>query len=253
MQLRSAVAERPVIGTFVAINNPTVVEILGRSGFEVLCLDTEHASFGPVDVEGLIRAADAVGATTIVRVSSIGAEIARALDSGAAGVLVPMVETVAQAEQVAQAVRYPPIGTRGAGIGRAAAYGMRFGEYFGSANDRVVAMVQIETARAVENVDAILAVPGIDVAFVGPGDLAVSLGAPMGTPEHTAAVDRVISAAQRAGVPVGMFCLDAASAKAWAEKGVTFFLLSVDLAMLSGRAGELVRSARAAFGAEVPA
>lgn len=256
MQLRTALAERSLVGTFIGIGNPTVVEILGRSGFEFLCIDSEHAPFSPTEIQELLRASDSVGVPAIVRVSGLGPEIGRALDSGAAGVLVPRVETAEQARAVVDAVRYPPTGSRGAGPGRAAAYGADIMGYLARADDEVAAIIQVETATGVENVEEIAAVPGLDMIFVGPGDLSVSLGVAGGSEEHTAAIRRIAAAARAAGVPLGIFCLTADAVARWAAEGATLFLLTGDLAMLAdtgarfaedgqlavGRAAEEVRS-----------
>jgi 4-hydroxy-2-oxoheptanedioate aldolase len=242
--LREDLGNREIIGTFVSISSSTVVEILGQSGFELLCLDSEHAPFGPTEVQELLRAADSVGCQAIVRVPCLGPEVGRALDSGAAGVLVPMVETAAQAEQFVAAVRYPPLGSRGAGPGRATGYGSRFAQYLGSANDEVAAIVQVETREGVDNAKAILAVPGIDMVFVGPGDLAVSLGVSVGADEHLDAIDRVAVAANESGVPFGIFCMTPEDVERWRARGATLFLLAGDLAMLAGAASQLSREAR---------
>lgn len=253
MRLRDTLKRDRIVGTFVSISNPTVVEILGRCGFELVCIDAEHGAFGPTEVQELLRAAASVGTPAIVRVSGIGAEIGRALDSGAAGVVVPRVETAEQARAVVDAVRYPPNGARGAGPGRATAYGLDFAGYLARADNEVAAIVQVETVIGVANVSEILAVPGIDMVFIGPGDLAVSLGFPGGSPEHDAAIRRIIVAAHAAGVPVGIFSLTVDSMREWASLGVTFFLLSGDLAMLAQQAGSLAADGRAAVLAEVTA
>lgn len=250
---RSTLRTDRVVGTFISISNPTVVEILGRCGFELVCIDSEHGAFGPVEVQELIRAAASVDTPALVRVSEIGPEIGRALDSGAVGVIVPRVETAEQAQAVVDAVRYPPTGSRGAGPGRATAYGLDFAGYLARADDEVAAIVQVETVAGVENVEAILAVPGIDMVFVGPGDLAVSLGFPGGSPEHTAAIRRIIDAARAASVPVGIFTLTVESMRNWVTLGVTFFLLSGDLAMLAQQGTLLATNGRAEILAEVTA
>jgi 4-hydroxy-2-oxoheptanedioate aldolase len=253
VQFRQSLRGAPIVGTFVSIGHPAIVEILGRSGFEAVCIDSEHAPFGAPGIEELIRAADIVGVPALVRVSGLGPEIGRALDSGAAGVLVPMVESAAQAASVVAAVRYPPAGVRGAGPGRATAWGIDFAGYLARADDEVAAIVQIETLAGVENVEAILAVPGLDMVFVGPGDLSVSLGVAGGSPEHTAAIRRVVDAAQAAGVPVGMFCMTPEAVAQWAALGATFFLLAGDLALLAQGGSRLAEAGRDAVTREVAA
>lgn len=253
MQFRQSLRGVPIVGTFVSIGHPAVVEILGRSGFEAVCIDSEHAPFSAPGIEEMIRAADGVGVPALVRVSGIGPEIGRALDSGAAGVLVPMVESAAQASAVVAAVRYPPAGVRGAGPGRASGWGLDFAGYLGRADDEVAAIVQIETRAGLENVEAILAVPGLDMVFVGPGDLAVSLGVAGGSPEHTAAIRRIVDAALAAGVPAGMFCMTPEAVAQWSALGATFFLLAGDLALLAQGGTTLAAAGRTAAVTEVAA
>lgn len=244
LSLRDRLLAGPVLGTFVSVGHAANVEILATQGFEVLCIDAEHAALGPAEVESLIRACDASGVPGLVRVSGVGAEVSRALDSGAAGVVVPRVETPEEAAAAVAAVRYPPVGSRGAGPGRASAYGSQLGSYLATANDHTVLVVQVETRRGLDNVEKIVAVDGIDVVFVGPGDLAVSLGVPGGSPEHTAAVERIVGAAAAAGVRTGIFCLDTDQVGRWAAAGVRLFLLGGDLLFLGNTASEMVAGAR---------
>lgn len=155
----------------------------------MLCLDAEHSAFGVADLQGLIRAADVTGTPALVRVPELGQDIGRVLDWGAAGVVVPRIETVDQAREAVSRVRYPSVGGRGAGPGRATRYGANMGQYLATANDDVLLVLQIETAAGVADAEEIAAVEGIDVIFVGPGDLAVSLGTSPGSAQHTAAVN----------------------------------------------------------------
>jgi 4-hydroxy-2-oxoheptanedioate aldolase len=236
----------PLVGSFVGIPHPAVVEVMAWAGFDFLCIDGEHAALGPADVEELIRAADACGIPAIVRVFQVGPEVGHALDSGAAGVLVPRVESAAQAAAAVAAVRYPPAGSRGAGIGRAARYGRPFAEYLAEANERVLLAVQVETRAGVEAAAEIAAVPGVDLVFVGPGDLAVSLGVPMWAEEHRGAVESVLHAAGTAGVRTGIFCLAPDQVHEWENEGVRLFLLSGDLGLLGAAGAGAVEAARPA-------
>ncbi|MTD54970.1 4-hydroxy-2-oxovalerate aldolase [Amycolatopsis sp. RM579] len=235
--------EGPVLGTFVSVGHAASVEILATQGFEAVCIDAEHAALGPAEIESLIRACDVSRVPSLVRVSGVGAEISRALDSGARGVVVPRVETAEEAAAAVAAVRYPPAGTRGAGPGRASAYGSALPRYLETANDDTVLVIQVETRRGVDNAEEIAAVEGIDVVFVGPGDLAVSLGVPGGSPAHSAAVERIIGAATAAGVLTGIFCLDSAQVERWAGAGVRLFLLGGDLLFLGSTASTVASDA----------
>lgn len=247
--LRSRLARGDtVIATFVGIGHAAAVEVMGWRGFEAVCIDSEHASLGPATIESMVRAADASGTEAIVRVAAIGPELGRALDVGACGVLVPHVDTAEQARQCAAAVRYPPVGERGAGPGRVTAYAQNIASYLGQANDNVTLMVQVETALGVQNAAEIAAVDGVDVIFVGPGDLAVSLGVAPGSEPHTAAISEVLKTAQDAGKVCGIFCLTAAAMAPWVEAGVRFFLIGSDLGLLGEAAQAQVAQAREAVG-----
>lgn len=242
--LRRTLNDRPVIGSFAGIGHPAAVETLGWRGFELICIDSEHAALGPVTIERMIRAADVSGAHALVRVAEVGPEIGRALDAGACGVVVPRVETAEQAARCVAAVRYPPTGERGAGPGRVTGYAQHIAAYLSAANDDVVLVVQVETALGVRNAEEIAAVDGVDVVFVGPGDLAVSLGVAGGSAEHTETIERVFSATRRAGKLAGIFCLTAADLDRWVRFDTRLFLLGSDLGFLGQQAGSELASAR---------
>src|SRR5215469_14819000 len=189
------------IGTLVQLPSPPVVEVLAQAGFDWLLIDTEH---GPIDTEKLqamIRATSGTSATPIVRVScNLDWLAKRALDVGALGVMMPGVNSAEQALAAVRAVRYPPEGNRGFGPTFAALrWGMTPAEYVQQANDAVMAIVQIEHVDAVARIDQILAVPGIDMALIGPYDLSGSMNL-LGQVAHLevqAAIDRVLKAANR--------------------------------------------------------
>ena len=164
-----------MVGTFAAIPHPVAVEVVAQSGPDFLCTDWEHAQIGRDTIENLVRAADIHKVPAMVRVPGHAPEaIAAALDSGAAGVLVPRVSTAEQARAVVKASRYPPQGERGVGPGRAASYGYRIFDYLGRANAEILVAVQVETAEGFANAAEIAATDGVDLVFVGPGDLSVS-------------------------------------------------------------------------------
>ena len=166
-------------GVFCNLPSPMIVELVGHIGFDFALLDAEH---GPLELEScehMVRAADSVGLVAFIRVAmNIRQNILRYLDIGALGVQLPMVNTRADAEAVVQAVKYPPVGKRGLAAPRAADYGLKAptSQYVEQANRETLVSVQIETLEAVNNLDEILAVEGIDVFFVGPRDLSSSMG-----------------------------------------------------------------------------
>jgi len=237
-----------LVGTFASIPHPVAVEVSAQAGFDFLCIDWEHAQIARDAIENLVRAADVRGVPAMVRVPGHGQEaIAAALDAGARGVLVPRVSTAEQARNAVRATRYPPIGERGVGPGRAAGYGYRIPEYLAAANAELLLAVQVETAEGLANVDAIAAVDGVDVMFVGPGDLSVSIGAmgPAGAEKLGKAIETILAAARKRKKIAGIFCAGPEDAGRWAVKGASFFILASDAMFLGASAKAGVDEARA--------
>lgn len=226
---------KPLIGTFCGINAPSVVEILGSSGLDFVLLDAEHTQIGRDRIEELVRAGDAVGTPVLVRVPTYeGDWIGSVLDAGAAGLVVPRIGTAAQARAAVAAARYTPDGDRGCGPGRATLYGKQLFEYLQAANASLLVALQIETVEGVANLQEILAVPGIDVIFIGPGDLALSLGAfgPEGRPRLNAAITQIIQTCEARDVAVGSFVFEMAEIAPLVERGVCFFAAGGDTLFL---------------------
>ncbi|MFE7083966.1 HpcH/HpaI aldolase/citrate lyase family protein [Priestia megaterium] len=167
-----------VIGAFIGIYSPSIIEMLGYAGYDFVVIDDEHGAFSYSELENLIRTADSVGITPIVRVSYDESSIQKALDRGAKGIQVPMVNTPEDAKEVVRKATFPPIGTRGAAYShRAARYGKDSGEDFlESSNDSILIIVHIETPEAVRNFEEIINISGIDIAFIGSTDLSVNMG-----------------------------------------------------------------------------
>ncbi|MBS9721831.1 4-hydroxy-2-oxovalerate aldolase [Tianweitania sp. BSSL-BM11] len=240
-----------VVGTFASIPHPVAIEVTAAAGLNFLCIDWEHSQISRERIEDLIRAADVHQVPAMVRVPGHTPEwIASVLDAGAAGVLVPRVSTAAQAEAAVQATRYPPIGERGVGPGRAAAYGYRIPNYLQAANEDLVLAIQVETAEGLANIEAIVAVEGIDVIFIGPGDLSVSIDAtgPSGTEKLEAAIRKITSTVRAAGRTVGIFRPSPDDVGKWAQAGVSFFLLASDTMFLGASIAAGVAAAHAAEG-----
>jgi len=236
-----------VIGTFAAIPHPVAIEVAAMSGLDFLCIDAEHAQIDRAEIENLVRASDVHHVPAMVRVPGHGQEwIASALDAGAAGVLVPRVSTAPQARAALKATRYPPLGERGVGPGRASAYGYRIPDYLKAANDSLVLAIQIETAEGLANVEEIAAVKGVDVIFIGPGDLSVSIDAtgPAGAEKLDAAIKTITHVAREAGKAVGIFCPSADDVGKWTEFGISFYLLASDTMFLGASLAAGVAAAR---------
>lgn len=200
--LRQKIRQEFLLGTFISINAPDLVESLGESGLDFLCLEGEHCAYGIGETEGLIRAANVADLPAIVRIAELGPDIARVLDLGAAGVLVPRIETAEEAREVVRRSRYAPDGERGSGPGRATRYGADMQNYLDQANQNILVLIQIETARGLENADGIAATSGIDGICVGPFDLAMSLGEPIGSSNFREAVAKINSTAKANGLVV---------------------------------------------------
>jgi 4-hydroxy-2-oxoheptanedioate aldolase len=236
-----------LIGTFAAIPHPVAIEVTAASGVDFLCIDWEHSQISRERIEDLIRAADVHRVPAIVRVPGHAPEsIASVLDAGAAGVLVPRVSTAAQAKAAVQATRYPPVGERGVGPGRAAAYGYRIPDYLAKANAELVLAVQVETAEGLGNIAEIAAVEGINVIFIGPGDLSVSIDAmgPAGKDKLNAAIESITKAALAAGRAVGIFRPSPDDIGVWSAAGISFFLLASDTMFLGAALADGVTQAR---------
>jgi 4-hydroxy-2-oxoheptanedioate aldolase len=199
-------------GTWCNLGSSLTVEIAGLAGFDWLTIDLEHGSGGYESLVHQLQAADATPVAPIVRVAwNDPPRFKRVLDLGPSGVLVPYVSTAEEAALAARSMRYPPDGMRGvAKLNRACAFGQEFDEYLATANDRLLTVVQIETRQALENVGEIAAVEGVDVLFVGPLDLSVSLGIAQqfDHPRFHSAMEAVAEAAGNAGKAAGTLMLD---------------------------------------------
>jgi len=204
-------AGEPVFGASVMIPSPQIVEMLGAFGFDWVLLDCEHGTLTLESVELMAMAAEASGMTAIARPATRGADhILQVLDRGVMGVQVPHVNTAADAREVVQAVKYHPLGRRGLAAGtRAALYdaGGTMADYVRAANDATLIAIQLEEREAIENLDELLRVDGIDVFFIGPSDLSQSMGHP-GNPKAApvaAAInrsfERIVAAGRIPGTP----------------------------------------------------
>lgn len=230
-------ADRPLVGMWVCSGSPLVAEICAGGGLDWLLIDMEHSPNGLESVLAQLQAVAAYPVTPVVRVPSNDAVVIKqVLDLGASTVLVPMVSSADEARVAVEAVRYPPRGRRGVGsaLARSARWNRTEG-YLANADEHVSLIVQIETTAAVEAAGEIAAVDGIDGVFVGPSDLAASLGA-LGQQTHpdvVAAVHRAFEAVRAAGTPVGVNAFDPQVARDYVSAGAQFVLVGADVAMLA--------------------
>jgi 2-dehydro-3-deoxyglucarate aldolase len=193
-------------GTFVCLGHPDVTECLSRLGYDFLLLDGEHSPIGFETMQKMMQAMNGTGCVPIVRPQwNEMVVVKRVLDLGAYGVLLPWVNTKEEAQNAVRVCKYPPEGIRGCGPRRAATFDP---EYFSTVNDELLITVQIETQQAVDNVEEILSVDGIDACYIGPYDLALSMLGRLpewNNPQYLAAFDKVLAASEKSGKPAGMF------------------------------------------------
>lgn len=237
---------RATTGLFLGLVCPLAAELCATAGFDWLLIDAEHAPNNPATVLAQLQAAAAHGVPVIVRpVDHAAAQIKQYLGVGAQSLLVPMVETAAQAEALVQAVRYPPRGIRGVGtaLERAAGWSAVKG-YVRHADEEVCLVVQVESRTGADNLDAILAVEGVDGVFIGPADLAASLGY-LGQPmqaEVQATIEDLLRRIAAAGKAPGVFASDPALARRYRRCGARFVAAGADTTLLRTAATALVAS-----------
>lgn len=232
-----APADRPLAGMWVCTGSPLVAELCAGSGLDWLLIDAEHS---PNGLESILAQLQAVHGNPVVPVVrppvNDPALIKQYLDLGVQTLLIPMVDTAESAAAAVAAAHYPPLGVRGVGsaLARSSRWN-RIPSYLGRASELVSVVVQIESARAVENVEAIVAVEGVDAVFIGPSDLAAAMGL-LGEQDHPdviAAVERVIAAVKAAGKPVGVNAFVESTARRYLDAGVDFILVGADVALLA--------------------
>lgn len=234
----------PTVGTWIDLPEPAVAEILAAYGMDWLLIDTEHGPMGWETVENLLRAMRGTEVVPLIRVAGNDPFlIKQALDRGAMGVLVPMINSAEEARAAVAAAKYPPEGIRGLAGTRASRYGLDMGTYVERWNRDVLVVLQVETRAGLENVEAIAAVPGVDVLFIGPNDLSAGLGIfrQYDHPTFQEAVRRIRDAAVKHGVAPGYMGRDAASVLAKVGEGFTFVAAGTDVGLLKEAAASTYR------------
>ena len=237
---------KPLFGMFVGLASPAIVEMCGHAGFDFVILDNEHGPASIETTEHLIRAARCVNMIPIVR--TVESDILRVLDIGASGIQVPQVNTAEQARRIVAAAKYPPVGNRGAAFSpRAAGYGFFGGPAHAKAsNEGIGVILMIETPEALGNLDEILAVPGIDVLFIGPNDLSFAMGheGNQKHPEVIAAIDGAIKKIARSKVAAGLMTIPLEDQRKYAALGARY-LTSQIAAVIGGALKSTVTAMRA--------
>jgi 4-hydroxy-2-oxoheptanedioate aldolase len=240
-------ADEATLGLWSSVSSPASVELLSRSGADYVCIDLQHGLADFADLASLLQAIGTGGAAPLVRVAANEAwQIGKALDQGALGVIVPLVETADEATRAVAACRYPPDGIRSFGPSRAAGViGSLEPEVLGG---EVVCFVMVETCRGLENVAAIAQVTGLDGIYIGPSDLAVSLGLSprqRDAPEHRAAVETIRAACTTRGIVPGIHCAAGEAASKYVLEGFRFVTVTTDVLMLGRSAARELEAARA--------
>ncbi len=233
-----------LLGTWVTLLDPVAPELLAGSGFDFLVADGEH---GPLATDDLMRTVIATRAAGVPVLARVGANepvrIMHALDVGASGVVIPQVRTAADVERAVAWCRYPPAGLRGVAPRRASEYGRSTGAYLAVANDLVTCCIQIETSEALEALDELLAVPGVDALLIGPNDLSAAIGHldDLDHPEVEDAIARVLARADAAGVPAGIWTPSSTVTRRRRAQGFRFTTVGSDYGFMAAAADAAVR------------
>ena len=238
----------PAIGTWLTLPDPVTAQLMAKTGFEWLTVELEHT---PATFETAARSFAIIAASGCVPLARVpwntGENIKRVLDTGAWGIVVPMVNSRAEAEAVVRAARYRPIGERSIGGQlHATNFDTDAATYYARANDEILVVIMAEHVQAVENIDSILSVPGIDAVFVGPNDLHASMGLPptfdSDHPTFRDALARILAAARSNGVPAGIHVVDAAQAQRRIKEGWQFIAVASEAGFMLSKAAEITRT-----------
>ncbi len=233
-------AGKSTLGCFLGLGSPNAAELLSHAGFDWLVIETEHSALDTSQVEHMLMAIKGTETIPLVRLpASDPVYIQRSLDIGAMGIVVPLIRTVEDAQSIVRCTRYSPAGSRGFGPLRAAHYMLDTKDYFYHANENVLVALIVETKEAVENLEAIAAVPGVDVLFLGPFDLCLSLGLdPMKQPypQVDAIVERMLTVGRKAKVAIGIHAMTPDQLVKRQAQGFQMISYSTDYMMLADAA-----------------
>ena len=238
-----------VLGMFITLNCPDLVEITGLAGFDFCIIDTEHGPGNPESIQHMLRAAELRGVTPIVRIPDTApVTVLRTLDVGAAGIEVPQINSLESARELVRSAKYFPLGERGACLTRSSRYGFVPGvaEYFEEANRETLVIVHCENKAGLDCLEEIASVDGIDVIFVGPYDLSQSFGVPgeIYHPVMVEAVDRALATAKACGKPAGIYVGSVEEAKVRIEQGFTYIAYSMDTLVFAEACREIADGVR---------
>jgi 2-keto-3-deoxy-L-rhamnonate aldolase RhmA len=238
-------AGETLTGCWLNLGSSVTAEIVGLAGFDWVLIDLEHGAGEPKDLLHQLQALEHTGAAPIVRVESVAKQrIHRVLDVGAEGVMCPQIKTIEDAETAIKGIHYPPFGHRGvAKMVRATGFGKQFDQYRQLTHENLLGIIQIETKEAVDQVEAIAAIEGVDVLFIGPADLSMSLGifGQLDHPTFTAALDRILTAARNAGKATGILLFDPAEFEKYQAMGIQLIACSSDATFVANGAADLAK------------
>jgi 4-hydroxy-2-oxoheptanedioate aldolase len=237
-----------LFGLFLDLSSPASAELVGRAGYDWLLVDLEHGAGTEADLPAMLMAVESTGAAAMVRTQSgERIRIGRALDQGATGIMIPRMQSAAEAAEAVTYLRYPPTGMRGVALRtRGAGLGTVGHADVGQINDRIVGIVQIESVGALNEVDAIAATDGVDVLFVGPADLSHSLGVPgqFGSKAYLEALETVVEACRAHRKSPGILLYDLALVPRHLESGFRFVGIGADGALVSAGAHAAIAAVR---------
>lgn len=229
------------VGTFLGVADPSIVEILGYTGLDFVCIDTEHGPYDTMPMSDMIQAAESKGLSALVRVADLThKEIQRAVDNGAEGIIIPCLRDADSFRKAVDLCKFAPLGNRGFIKGRGSGFGYEpwasgtLTEYMQNSNDKVLLLPQCETREALDSIEEIVSIEGIDGILIGPFDLSICLGIPgqFDAPEFRAAVDRILAACRQNGKICMIFTTTTEDSRAYIEKGFDAVAYSIDAVVI---------------------
>ena len=239
----------PSIGTWLNLTSPMVAEIMASIGYQWLTVDGEHSPCDLSLMAHMFRAIEGQGGVPLVRSwDHDPVTLARLLDAGAYGIVIPHVSTAAQTEQIVEAMLYPPRGKRSAGSIRLAAMMPDREQWYSLANEQTLIIPQIEDMEGINNAEAIVGVEGVSIGFLGPGDLAFAMGVNPGHPEHEAAIQKFRESCQKVGKPSGLPVAEGAEVPKRIAEGFRFINISSDMFILRGAAQAMFDQSKTSSG-----
>jgi 2-keto-3-deoxy-L-rhamnonate aldolase RhmA len=248
---RALKAGKTVFGTMIAeVRTPMIANVLAEVGFDYMFIDTEHGPYNLAEVHDIVRVARLAGITPLVRVPDPEYFlISRPLDLGAQGIMVPRVETREQVELIVQSAKFPPVGKRGCSQmkGHSDYHKEPLNDFVRQSNEENMVILQIERERAINNIDDLLSVSGVDVALIGPNDLSISLGIPgeMDHPLLRDSIQKVVDSCERHGLVSGIHISSLDALQYWMRQGMRMITWNSPLGMIMSSAQDALRTLKA--------